>query len=96
MIFNAASITKAAGIIIAIGSIVGAVLAVDERYAHAVDMDKYQQQNTSEMRSQLNDMRIQAIEDKLFELESKANKTSYDYALIERYKRQLDEAKSKK
>jgi len=87
------TLTKAASAVAAIGTLIGAVLIVDTRYAHAADFNKYQQNQAQELRLQLNSLRGQLLEDKLFELETKPNKSQQDLALIERFKRQLEETK---
>jgi hypothetical protein len=94
--FDFSKITKAAGVLAAVGAVIGAFLTVDDRYAHAVDLEKYQVQQSREIYSQLSNSRAQMIEDKLFELESKQFKSAYDKALIERYKRILQDIKSGK
>lgn len=78
----------------------GALQWMDGRYAQAEDV-KHDigvlrtevKQNADETREQLRLLRVQQLEDKIFELELKANKTQADLALIQRYQAQLLELK---
>lgn len=82
----------------AVVSIISAAFAVDQRYAHAEDVEKFKaEQNRAivvqgQMQSQaLDGLRRQMIEDKVFELEliPQNKRTVVDNAKLERYKRQL-------
>jgi hypothetical protein len=84
-----------ASIITTCGVIIGGVLTVDERYAHAVDVEKVQQQTARTIETQIGGIRRQMLEDKLFELDTKreVNKglSPVDEAQYKRYNRQLME-----
>lgn len=70
--------------------ILAAVFGFDDRYAHAGDLLRYQNQ----VQSQLTEYRMQDLENRVFELELRkgnlpATWTPSDEAILGRYKRQL-------
>ena len=78
-------------------AIVGALFAVDARYAHATDVAKEKTEIQQQVIDSSQVLRKQMIEDKLFELDFKKAQTQdqrlspLDSALRERYQRQLNE-----
>lgn len=92
-----ASVVGAAAVILA------AVFTVDERYAHAVDVEQYKNSTTAEIRTQTQQMMVQTqvlrqqmLEDKLFELDmrqSQGTLSPVESAQQQRYIRQLDDLK---
>ena len=93
-----------AGIVAAIGTIGASFLALDSRYASAADVQKVEQNVQRQVQmvehgltSQMNQQRLQTLEDQIFLLETKKaaqkNKLSpVDQALHERTVRQLEQA----
>ena len=81
----------------ALAVIITTAFAIDGRYVHADDFNKEQLNQTTqlkqlrvEQRLMIDGLRKKQIEDNLFALEFKEQKTQLDKALIERYKRELD------
>lgn len=82
-------------------TVIGTFLTVDDRYAHAVDVQEYKaatsqeiQQQTTALQQQLIILRQQAVEDKVWELDVKRGQQSLspvEEAQYKRYIRQLDE-----
>lgn len=92
------SIVTIASGITAIGVIIGAVLTVDSRYVHAEDFTRMHEAAQEQLqliqqqqKVNIDQLRKQGIEDRLFELRLKSKKTSTDWALIRRYEDQLAE-----
>jgi hypothetical protein len=89
----------ASGSIIAI---VGAMFALDARYAHAADVAKDKAETKQIIQETAAVVRKQMLEDKLFEYDVKKEQsptqklTPLDAAMQQRYKRQLDELQIKK
>ncbi len=72
----------------AAGTIIGAILTVDARYAHAADIQK----ESMSQQKQITKIEADRLEDKVFELDmKKADKpkewTQVDEAMLQRYKR---------
>lgn len=76
-------------VVLGVAAFAGLIIAGDERYVHAGDLQSYQQSQKAEMQKMLNQMQKQSLENQLFALELKVNKTNIDLALIARYKRQM-------
>jgi hypothetical protein len=78
-------------------ALVGALFAVDARYAHAADVEKDKSATFKAIQDTANTLRRQMLEDKLFEIDitkaqSKNQQLSpINQALRDRYQRQLDE-----
>lgn len=89
------TIVGLAGTVAAIGTLIGSFIVVDSRYAHAQDVRESQMIQANQTRSQINQIRIEDLEDKLFALERKTVKNGEDLAMIERYKRRLEDTKKK-
>ena len=77
--------TALAGIITATAAIMGTAVAVENRYARAVDVEALRQ----ETQQQFRDARRQDIEDRLFELRLKPRPSQIDRAMIQRLEDQL-------
>jgi len=81
----------------AIITLVGALFALDARYAHAADVEKDKQKIEQVIEQTTLKLRKQMIEDKLFELDFKREQaperrlTPIEAAQAARYKRELDE-----
>lgn len=78
--------------------IITGFITIDERYAHAVDIKELKAHQSAsilyikdENERALLEMRKRVINDKLFELELKENKTNTDKALIKRYEAEAKE-----
>ena len=85
-------LTTGASAIGAIATILGALWAFDGHYATAADLQQTQQTFTQ----QVTQMREDAIDDKIFELQLKQNQqkgklSPIDAALLDRYQRKLQE-----
>lgn len=82
-------------------AIVGAMFALDGRYAHAADVEKIKSETQQVILQTALTLRKQSLEDKLFELELKKAQTKeqrltpMDQALYDRYKRQSQEIEVK-
>ena len=97
-------VKSVASVVAAAGVIVAAVFGVDERYAHAVDVQEYKASTVVEIRSQTQQMQVQTqvlrqqmIEDRLFELDMRAGQgqlTPVESAQQQRYLRQLEDIKN--
>jgi len=74
-----------AGIVAAVGAIMGTAVAVENRYARATDVQALRQ----ETQQQFQAARRQDIEDRLFELRLKPRPTQIDRAMIQRLEDQL-------
>ena len=78
-------------------ALVGALFAVDARYAHAADVEKDKSSTLRVIQDTTNTLRRQMLEDKIFELDIKKAQdknqrlSPIDQALRDRYQRQLDE-----
>jgi biopolymer transport protein ExbB/TolQ len=78
-------------------TLIAALFAVDERYAHAADVQQDKQQIQSMIQESSQTLRRQMLEDKLFELDIKKAQAKnqqlppVDAALRDRYQRQLEE-----
>jgi hypothetical protein len=78
-------------------TVVAALFAVDERYAHAADVQKDKQEVQAAIMESTQTLRKQMLEDKLFELDIKKAEAKnqalapVDAALRERYQRQLQD-----
>lgn len=90
--------TTISWIVGAVISIVSTAFAIDQRYAHAEDVEKFKTEQSQaivvqgQLQTQALDMfRRQMLEDKIFELEliPQNKRTVVDNAKLERYKRQL-------
>lgn len=83
-------------------ALVGAMFALDSRYAHAADVEKDKQQVQRIILETSQTLRQQMLEDKLFELDAKRAQIPngklppVDEALSSRYKRQLEEISRRK
>ncbi len=87
-----------AGIIGAAGTIVGAALTIDARYASAADVAEVKQLAAQQLKTirveqaiNTDTLRKQNLEDRLFELRLRSKPTQLDKAMIERYEDQLRE-----
>ena len=76
--------------------IVGSVLYIDDRYAHASDvltevgsLKNQQKQIIQQERLAINRLRREQLEDKVFELTLKQHPTATDKALMEHYNTQM-------
>lgn len=82
-------------------AIIGAMFALDARYAHAADVEKTKTETKQIILQTALTLRKQNLEDKLFELELKRAQTKdqkltpMDQALYERYKRHSQEIEAK-
>jgi len=87
------TVTTITSTLVFLGSIVGGVLFVDDRYAHAGEVQQLraeQSQSVIQMRIETKKIRRAALDDKVFEIELKDKKTDTDKALMERAKREMD------
>ena len=80
-------------------AIVGALFTIDSRYAHAADVERDKAQSSRIIKETSQTLRLQMLEDKLFELDvkkaqSNGNLSPLDTALRERYKRQVEDLTS--
>ena len=85
--------------ILTIGSLIGAFIAVDSRYALAEDFRNYKSDTQTQLKNYQQDnqfgvleIRRQSLEDKIFELSARKGTRSYtsvDEALLIRYTEQL-------
>lgn len=78
---EAKPIVSIAATLAAIGVILGAVFTIDSRYAHAGDL----KQLTVQMEIQSLEQRSALLQDKVFDLRQKKNKTPADQASLSRY-----------
>lgn len=69
------------GIVVITSTVVG----IDSRYVHAGEFKR----EVGEVQQQIKDIRKKQLDDELFKLEFKSQKSDLDRALIERYKREL-------
>ena len=80
-------------------AIVGAMFALDARYAHAQDVERDKQRTERIIIETSQNLRRQMLEDKVWELDIKKEQSPtgklppYESALRERYLRQLNEIK---
>jgi len=74
-------------------ALVGAVLFIDDRYAHAGDVKAMHEVQLQAVR----ELRKENLEDKVFELSliPAAKRTDAQRAMLDRYKRQLQEIESR-
>jgi hypothetical protein len=83
-------------------ALVAALFTVDERYAHAVEVEKDKVQTQQLIKDTSRELRKSSLEDKIFELDVKKAQARdgrlppVDEALHERYKRQLKDLKDNK
>lgn len=82
----------------AVVALVGGVVAVEGRYAHADEVKALREVAGSNLRTMrieqsigLDTLRKQSVEDKLFDLRLKEKPTQVERAMIDRYKEQLIE-----
>ncbi|HET8688794.1 MAG TPA: hypothetical protein VFM18_19430 [Methanosarcina sp.] len=88
-------VTTASAAITAVGTVLGAFWAIDSHYASAAELAAAK----SEFAQQIVQMRADQLDDKVFELQVKQNQqrgklSPQDAAMLERYKRKLDEVHS--
>lgn len=96
---NATAITS---IVTFVVSVVGGFIVIDDRYAHAAD---YVQQQNSQTRTiqqfrvdtaiQLEQLQLNSIDDKIFYLEQKVNRSVADEAQLNRFERQRQDVVEK-
>lgn len=93
-------IKAASGIIASLSIILGAIFALDARYVHAGDISEIKadqtraiQQLTSDNQVQVNSLRKQMLEDKVFEITliAPSKRTDADRARLDKYQRDLEE-----
>ena len=78
-------------------TLIGALFALDARYAHAADVEKDKSSTLRVIQDTTNTLRRQMLEDKIFELDIKKAQdknqrlSPIDEAMRARYQRQLDE-----
>lgn len=78
-------------------AIIGALFALDSRYAHASDLERVKVETKEIVKESSLSLRKHMLEDKLFELEMKKSTSKdgtlspVDQALYDRYKRQSSE-----
>jgi len=70
-----------------VGSVVLGVFFIDDRYAHAADLEK----SVASIRIENKQMRKQVLEDKVFEIQLKGVKGTIEQAQLERAKQQIKE-----
>jgi hypothetical protein len=93
-------IKAASGIIASLSVILGAVFALDARYVHAGDISEIKadqsraiQQLSTDNQVQINSLRKQMLEDKVFEIQliAPSKRTDVDRARLDKYQRDLEE-----
>lgn len=73
-------------------SVIGTAMVIDERYAHAGNVEQKLDQLQRSQNSSMAVLRKQQIEDRVFELDMKGSKQNdFDRALLQRYRQQLNE-----
>ncbi len=87
------------GTITTLGIIAGAVLSIDSRYVHADDLTQFKQEHArgiqqlgSDSQVQVNDLRRQMLEDKIFEIQliPPNKRTDSDRARLDKYTRDIN------
>lgn len=88
------SVTNLAKLLLALGTIVGAIITIDNRYVHAEDFKS----QMTQVRESITDLHRARLEDEIYRLEliPEQKRTQQDRALLERYKNQLKEIDSKR
>jgi hypothetical protein len=96
------SLTFVASVVGSLVIIVGALTAIDGRYAHASELEQmqkseqaYHEESKVSQRMSIDTLRQQQIEDKLFELRLNPHPSQVDKAITQRYTDQLNEVNSR-
>lgn len=87
------SVKALAGMVAALGTIIGGVLVVDTRYVHSETFDVAQAAVELKVDQSVLDQRQWLLNDRIsnIELRPEAQRSDYDRAQLERYKRDLED-----
>lgn len=80
-----------AGTVVALATIIGLAFSLDSTYVRAADHKK----DLNNVQVQILDNRKKFLDDELFKLDFKSNKSDLDKALVERYRREIREINDK-